>query len=108
LEALTRLEEIGDLVIELDVDEPYTYRLLGEQDQVRSRDIRIEILAVLPTDPEEAIDRETLFDRVGGRALDVTRALRELIGEHEVMRVGRGVKGESYRYYQRVWATDDD
>lgn len=108
LEALTRLDEIGDLIIELEADEPYTYRLVGDQEHVRSRDMRIEILAALPTTPDEAIDREALFDRIGGRALDITRALRDLINEHEVVRLGKGIAGDRYRYYQRVWDDGDD
>jgi hypothetical protein len=112
IDGLSRFEETPDnLLIELSEDEPQAYRLVGNVDQIKTRDLRIEIQAALPTDVEDAIDREEVERRVAGRALEVGRVLKALIREHlveVVMKKREGKQRPSQHFYQRVWLGDDD
>jgi hypothetical protein len=111
LKTLTRLDEIGDLIIELGADEPYTYRLVGEEGEVRSRDLRVEMQAATPLDADDAIHRDELFSRVAGREIDKARVLKELIGEglfRVVSKTPEGKQRPRDHFYQRVWADDDE
>jgi hypothetical protein len=109
MEGIGRFEETPDSVlIELGEAEPQTYRLLGDVGEIKAHDLREEILAALPTDETDAVDREVLAQRVAGRALEISRIVNLLIGEGLVIRLGRGIKGDKYRYYQQPHGEDDD
>ena len=110
LKTLTRLDEIGDLIIELSADEPYAYHLVGEEGEVRTRDLRVEIQAALPLDEDDAIHRDELFSRVAGREIDKARVLRELVREHLVAVISKTPEGKQRprdHYYQRIWGEED-
>lgn len=109
LESLSRFEETPDqLVIELSESEPFQYTSLGEIDQLRDETLRVEILSRLPTEPEDAVKHTELQNAIGGRALDFSRVLKVLVSDGTVVRLGKGIKGSPYAYYQRVFADDDD
>jgi hypothetical protein len=108
LEGISRFEETPDkLLIELGPQEPYTYIALGDADVVRDQVIRREILANLPTNPDDALSTAELKEAVGGKDEDRGRVLKEMVNEGLVRKVGIGRPGDPFRYYQRVFHDDD-
>jgi hypothetical protein len=108
LEGVSRFEETPEkLLVELGPSEPHTYTALGDADVLRDQVLRHELLANLPTNPDDAIDRKALEEAVPGKDEDRWKVLNELIKEGLVRRIGLGKRGDPYRYYQRVWEDPD-
>jgi len=108
VEGISRFEETPDkLLIELGPNEPHMFSALGDADVLKDQTMRREILASLPTNPDDAIGRDSLKESVGGNDEDRGRVLNDLIKEGLVRRIGLGKKGDPYRYYQRVFFEDD-
>jgi len=107
LEGISRFEETPDkLLVELGPQEPHTYTALGDADVVRDQVLRRDILANLPTNPDDALSTGELKEAVTGAPADILRVLGELVREGQVRKLGLGKRGDPYRYYQRVY--DDD
>jgi hypothetical protein len=108
VEGISRFEETPDkLLIELGEGEPHTYSALGDVDVLREQSLRREILACLPTNPDDALSTTELKEIIAVSPNDLLRVLGELIREGMVRRLGAGKKGDPYRYYQRVFDDDD-
>lgn len=108
LEGISRFEETPDkLLVELGPQEPYVYTALGDADVVRDQVLRRDILANLPTNPDDAVSTSELKESVGGKDEDRGRVLKELVREGLVCRIGLGKSGDPYRYYQRAFDDDD-
>lgn len=109
LESLSRFEETPvQMLIELSGDEPQSYVVVGDVEEIKARDLRADILAALPVDEDEAIDHKELRELVHGDWTLIHRTLSQLCSEHLAVRLGRGVRHDAYRYYQRTWTGGDD
>jgi hypothetical protein len=103
---ISRFEETpDDLLVQLSSDEPHVYTVVGNVEEVRTRDLRVDILTVLPTTEDEALSRKKLIEQLGARDIDVTRVVKQLIHERLVKLVERE---RAHFYYQATWAGDDD
>lgn len=108
IEGISRFEETpGKLLVELSDREPYHYDALGDADELRDEQLGIEILRWLPTTAADAIETKQLKENVAVRAVDLGRALWGLMRSGQAIRLGKGRKGDPYRYYQRVYDDDD-
>lgn len=108
LEGISRFEETPEkLLIELGAGEPHVFSALGDATVVRDQMMRRELLANLPTNPDDAIDRKALGEAVGGKDEDRWRVLNDLQKEGLVKRIGLGKRGDPYCYYQRAWNDDE-
>jgi len=112
IESLSRFEETPDnVLIELGDDEPQSYRVLGDVDQLRMRDTSEEILAALPKSAEDAIDRDELEKRVGRQSLEIGRVVKALVSKKVVgvvMLVPEGKQRARQHFYERPQGGDDD
>lgn len=85
IEGIGRFEETPDnVLIVLNDGEPQTYRLMGDVDDLHAQDMREEILAALPTEQEEAMDRDEVEKHVTGSSLEIGRFLKQLVADGEV------------------------
>lgn len=108
LEGISRFEETPDkLLIELGPQEPYTYTSLGDADVIRDQVIRRELLANLPTNPDDAFNQDEIKEAVGGDWNRTWAVLKLLVHEGLVKEIGLGRAGDRKRYYQRVWHEDE-
>jgi len=98
------------LLITLGEGAPQQYSVVGSVDDVKTRDMRVDILAAVPDNEEQAIDQEEMLRRVPGRALEVMRCVKELVGEKRLAAVRKpGPKGyPRMHYYERGAGEDDD
>ena len=107
IDTVSRLEETPDkMLVELepgDADRANAYVLVGDARRVQHEELRIDILAALPTADhrEDAPEFEELRKDLGVRAIEVRRELNGLIKEGLVEFFAR-----PRRYYQA--ARDDD
>jgi hypothetical protein len=112
LEGLSRFEETPDkLLVELSEGEPQTYVVMGNVEDIKTRDMRRDMLAVLPTHADDALHRTALFEQVLGREIDKARVLKDLIREGLVLIEKKAEEGKQRpreHFYQRVWGPDDD
>ena len=106
IDTVSRLDETPDkMLVELepgDADRANTYVLVGDARRVQHEELRIDILAALPTADhrEDAPEFEELRKDLGVRAIEVRRELNGLIKEGLVEFFAR-----PRRYYQA--ARDD-
>jgi Bifunctional DNA primase/polymerase, N-terminal/AAA domain len=113
LEGISRLEETPtSLLIELGEGEPTSYAVVGTVEDVKTRDMRIDMLAATPVGGEgDARWRDEVFGDVEGRLIDKYRVAKELIREGMVRVVKKKVEGRqraAEHYYQPVWDDGDD
>jgi hypothetical protein len=107
MDTVSRLEETPErMLIELEpgtAETPNVFRLVGDARRVQHEEMRIEILAALPTADhrEDAPEFEELRKDLGIRALELRRELNGLIVQGLAAYFGR-----PRRYYQP--ARDDD
>jgi hypothetical protein len=106
LDGISRFEETPDkLLVELEPGtdgERATYRAVGDVGVVRREALRIEILASLPTNRDDAPEFDELRKDLGIREIEVRRVLNDLVREGLVEQFGR-----PRRYCQRVTRDDD-
>lgn len=112
LEGIGRFEETPEqALVELvpgEEGEPYSYRLIGDAGEVRHARLRIDVLANLPTDSDQAMPEGDLREILGVSKSELLKVLWELMKDHQVRRVGDGKRGSPYRYYQVAWEAGDD
>lgn len=93
LDGISRFEETPDkLLVEFvpgEDGERSTFRAVGDVGTVRREALRIEILASLPTNHEDAPEFLELRKELGVRELELRAVLRDLIGEGLVEQFGR-------------------
>lgn len=110
LDGISRFEETPEkLLIELqpgNEGEPYSYRAIGDAAEVRREQLRVEILAHLPTDRDLAPTAPELKESLQVSPQDLLRELWELMKEHLVVRSGDGKRGSPWRYHQPVYEED--
>jgi hypothetical protein len=101
LDGISRFEETPDkLLVEFvpgEDGERSTFRAVGDVGTVRREGLRIEILASLPTNHEDAPEFLELRKELGVRELELRAVLRDLINEGLVEQFGR-----PRRYAQKV------
>lgn len=106
LDGISRFEETPDkLLIELEPGvegSRSTYRAVGDVQVVKRESLRIDILASLPTNHDDAPEFEELRKDLGMREIEVRRVLNDLVREGLVEQFGR-----PRRYCQRVMRDDD-
>jgi hypothetical protein len=107
LHALSRFDETpGELVVEL-VDDGYV--ALGDEAAVALSDARSRLLRDLPHSPEAALSMTQLEERFKDlSATTIERARDVLMAHGDVLRVGKGRKGDPYRYWAPVPEEDDE
>jgi hypothetical protein len=100
LSALSRFDETPDLlVIEL-TDDGYVAH--GDERSVVLADARRDAHEALPHAPEAAVTIDDLVARANGASrATVQRALDALLGDGVATRVGKGRRGDPYRYHRR-------
>lgn len=104
LDGISRFEETPDqLVVELQPEPPQTYTLVGDAKEVRDEVLRVNLLALLPTDAHDAPTFDELRKELGMREIDVRRVLNGLVRDKLVERFDR-----PYRYRQVVTRWTDD
>jgi len=100
IESLSRFEETPDkLVIELT---PEGYRSLGNATAFAEKEARRAILEIVPATAENAITMNDLLGKAEVHDLKRTaaqEALRGLVEQGKVTRIGAGKKGDAYRYF---------
>jgi hypothetical protein len=100
IESLSRFEETPDkLVIELT---PEGYRSLGDATAFAAKEARAAILDFVPAKAENAITMDELLDKAKERDVKRTaaqEALRGLVEQGTVTRIGAGKKGDPYRHF---------
>jgi hypothetical protein len=107
LHALSRFDETpSELVVEL-VDDGYV--ALGDEAAVALNDARSRLLRDLPHSPEAALSMTELEERFTElSATTIERARDALMAHGDVLRVGKGRKGDPYRYWAPVPDEDDE
>jgi hypothetical protein len=101
LHALSRFDETpAELVIEFGEG---GYVALGDQAAVAQSDARARLLADLPRSPAAALSMAEIEKRFEGlSASTIERARDALIAEGDVLRTGKGKRGDPYRYWRFV------
>jgi hypothetical protein len=94
------------LLIELTTDRPQHYRVLGDPEEIKTRNLRADLLACLPITEDEAVTQKEMKLMIQGDWAKIAHELNRLVHEGVVMRIGRGVTGDPFRYHQRAWADD--
>jgi hypothetical protein len=106
LHALSRFDETpGELVVELGEE---GYVALGDEAAVALSDARSRLLSDLPHSPEDALSMTELIKSFKDlSATTIERARDMLISQGDVLRVGKGKKGDPFRYWAPVPEADD-
>jgi DnaB-like helicase N terminal domain/AAA domain len=98
MQSLSRFHETpADLLIEL-TDEGYT--ALGEPGETAVKDAKDAILAVAPQTETEALALKELVSAAKVSRQTAQRALDELVREGMLGRVGKGKRGDPFRYFR--------
>jgi len=97
LQSLSRFSETpSDLVIEM-TDAGYV--ALGDAGETAVNDAKKAILAVAPQTETEAIDLKELSSNAEVSRQSAQRAIAELTEEGMLSRIGRGKRGDAFRYF---------
>jgi hypothetical protein len=98
IESLTRYDETLDkLIIELT---NVGYAARGSEKQIKFRETLDELKALIPDNPDHAVEESKLIDGVDAGRDTVRSTLNTLRDRGEVDRIGEGKKGSPYRYYR--------
>jgi len=109
LEAISRFEETPEqTLVELNEDEPFSYRAIGDVEQVRSVRLRQEILANLSVDPDLGMTISDLRELLSCDRSALSKALWELMKDRLIWRTGAGKNGDPYKYCLRPQQEVDD
>jgi hypothetical protein len=99
LDGISRLDEVpSHLMIELCAE---GYRSHGTTEEPASDAAKELVSIILPGNESEAVSLEQVIDSTSQPRATVQRVLCELKGKEQMIEVGRGVKGDPYRYYPR-------
>lgn len=98
LHGLSRLDGTPDeVMIEL-VDGRYVS--LGTAHDVTAQEARQAVLDTCPADPARALDIEAILERNSRlKRATIQEAIKTLRGTGDILRVGKGKKGDPYRYH---------
>jgi hypothetical protein len=97
LQSLSRfLETPNDLLIELTED---GYRALGERVEMAHKEAKDAVVRALPEKESEAVDLQELVLRAALKRPTAQRAIDELLREGILSRIGKGKKGDPFRYF---------
>jgi len=107
LHALSRFDETpGELVVELLSD---GYVALGDKAAVALSDARDRLLRDLPRSSEAALSMTEIEARFGGLSPStIERARDALMAQRDVLRRGKGRKGDPYRYWAQAPHEDEE
>jgi hypothetical protein len=98
IESLIRYDETPDkLIIELT---NVGYAARGSEKQIKFRETLDELKALIPDNPDHAVEESKLIDGVDAGRDTVRSTLNTLRDRGEVDRIGEGKKGSPYRYYR--------
>lgn len=98
LNALSRFSATPDqLIIELTED---GYRALGDKTAVAMEEACQAINAVAPTAEAGALTEKDLLEMTGIKRTVRQEALRQLIADNVIVRLGEGKRGDAYRYWR--------
>ena len=99
LQAIGRFDDTpSKLIIEL---RDGVYMPLGSTADAAKSDARRQLLDVLPVSEDDAIEEDALIEALKATGLSkgtIGKALRELLDEGLVSRIGKGKKGSPYKY----------
>ncbi len=79
------------------------YKALGSDAAVAEEEAREAILRVLPETPDEAMTEKDMLTEVASDGIKRTvaqSAIKDMLDDEVIARMGRGVKGEPYRYWR--------
>ena len=93
------------VVIELGVDEPYTYFVKGDEDTISAMTGNLALLTVIPKDPDQALTLKAIAEQTSLPVSTCNRRLVALVRDGAVVRVQ---EGKAYAYYQTQVRLDDD
>jgi hypothetical protein len=101
IESLSRFDETPDkLVIELTED---GYRSLGDASAFAEKEAMSAIVELLPTKEENALPTADVLDRLKDQNIKRTaanEALVKLADSETIVKIGKGKRGDPYRYYK--------
>lgn len=98
INALSRFSATPDqLMIELTDD---GYRALGDKTAVALDEAGRAIIAIAPTAEVDAVTEKDLLEATGIRRTVGQDALRHLIADNVIARLGEGKRGDPYRYWR--------
>lgn len=98
LHALSRFEETPeDLVLELT---PTGYVSLGSEAAIGVQVAKRKILAIAPTNPEDAMTLDDLIGAAGVHRTTSQQAVHALVQSHDLIQIGQGRKGSPFKYYR--------
>jgi DnaB-like helicase N terminal domain/AAA domain len=97
LQSLSRFSETpSDLMIALEGDH---YISLGPAGETALEDAKRAILKFLPRTEAEGFDLRGIATGTGTSRQTVQRSLDELLNDRKISKVGKGIRGDPYRYY---------
>jgi hypothetical protein len=98
INAVSRLGEApAQLMIELC---PEGFRSHGATTRPAGDAVKDLVSVVLPMDEQAAVSLDSIVDITSQPRATVQRVLGELKGKGQVIEVGRGARGDPYRYYR--------
>jgi AAA domain/DnaB-like helicase N terminal domain len=97
LQSLSRFSETpADLLIELADGQ---YRALGERAETALKEAKDAVFKVVPEKESEAVDLQAIVLRADLKRPTAQRATDELLREGMLNRIGKGKKGDPFRYF---------
>ncbi len=102
--ALSRWPQTPDVLVIDYGRQDGTWRVVGEAEGRAGSDllgIRERLLSAAPIEPPGATEDE-LATLVGLDKRKISGPLREMVGDHDLSRVGKGKKGDPYRYHRNA------
>lgn len=97
LSAVSRFSETpSEQIIDLTDD---GYVSLGEPNEAAASEARNKILEIAPRTDEEALGEKELIESTGIPPTTAQRAIRELLKEGLLGRIGKGRRGDCFRYF---------
>lgn len=88
--------------IAIQLHEGVGYAVLGDQAAATTHLMHTAVLRELPTDEASAMPIADLIAATGGARNTITSVLLSLVDKGIVHQLGRGVRGDAYRYWQRL------
>ncbi len=103
LKGMGRYDEIPAQVA-IQLHEGVGYAVLGDQAAATTHLMHTAVLRELPTDEASALSIAELIVATGGARNTISTVLQSFVEKGIVVETGRGVRGDAYRYWQRLTA----
>jgi Bifunctional DNA primase/polymerase, N-terminal/AAA domain/Primase C terminal 1 (PriCT-1) len=97
IQTLSRFDATEDLLIELTGK---GYRALGAPGEAAKEQAAAEVLSIIPKSKKNAITIEDLASSSGKKRAHLQRLIDALAKEEKISRLGKGRKGDPYRYFR--------